>query len=147
MIGSGANLPTADHIVRYVPWSKLRRDGDDNIVGFLGVAFARKLGEDAPSYIWLEYFGGTKEYRVKESVYMFRSTIQVGKKSAFGIGNVGKVKSICDANGSTVRIVYDPVSGNSAHSEIRRFPIDDFELLEALAADAFVDLIKNSDIS
>lgn len=147
MIGPGANLPAADHIVRYVPWSKLRRDEDDNIIGFLGTAFERKPGEDAPSYIWLEFFPGTKEDQVKESVHVFRSTIQVGKKSAFGIGNVGVVKEICEANGAAVRIVYDPVEDNLAHSEIRRFPADDIELLEALAADAFVHLVKNAEIS
>jgi hypothetical protein len=29
------NLPDEDHVMRYVPWKKLRRDEDDNVLGFL----------------------------------------------------------------------------------------------------------------
>lgn len=146
MIGSGANLPEKDHVVRYVPWSKLRRDEEDNVLGFLGVAFALKPDEDAPSYVWLEYFEGGHPKRVKDSVHIFRATMDVGKKSAFAIGNVEKIRAICKEGGFSVRIVYDPIEENPAHSEIRRFPRDEHALLEALASEAFADLVKNSDV-
>ncbi len=70
--------------------------------------------------------------------------MDVGGKSAFGIGNVAKIKEVCRANGATVRIVYEPRDDNNSHSGIRRLPRDDFTLLEALAADAFVELIHNT---
>jgi hypothetical protein len=80
------------------------------------------------------------------SVKTFRQTITVRTKSAFGIGNVAKIKEIGRANGASVRIVYEPTDNNPSHSAIRRLPRDDLSLLEALAADAFVELVQNTAI-
>ena len=134
-------------MVRYVPWSRLRRDDEENVIGFLGEAFALKPDEKSPSYVWLEYFEGDRQKRIEHSVTTFRGTIKVGSKSAFAIGKIGKIKSICEENGFRVRVVYDPIDGNPAHSEIRKFPRDEVALLEALATEAFVDLVKNSDVT
>ncbi len=143
----GANLPDDHHVMRYVPWNRLRRDEDDNVIGFLGQAFALKPGEESLSVNWLEYFCGDRESNIRDSVIEFRRTIKVGKKSAFGIASVKKVKDTCSATaGVKVRVVYEPSEYNPAHSGIRRLPRDDFTLLDALAADAFSELIKNSGV-
>ena len=76
----------------------------------------------------------------------FRSTLTVGTKSAFGIGNVRKVKEVCRSRGVNVRIVYEPTDNNKSHSGIRRLPRDDAILLDALATDAFAELIHNTAI-
>jgi hypothetical protein len=140
------NLPNEDHVMRYVPWGKLRKDEDDKVLGFLGEAFKLKPDEDALSVNWLEYFDGDRETKIHESVKTFRSTLKVGSKSAFGIGNVSKIKEVCLAGGASVRIVYEPEDNNKSHSSIRRLPREDVMLLEALAADAFAELIHNSAI-
>jgi hypothetical protein len=67
-------------------------------------------------------------------------------ESAFGIGNVNKIKEVCRAYSASVRIVYEPKDNNPAHAGIRRLPRDDFALLEALATNAFVDLVHNAAI-
>jgi hypothetical protein len=141
------NLPDDDHVMRYVPWGKLRRDEDDNIVGFLGEAFKLRPDEDALSVNWLEYFEGDREARIQASVRTFRSTLRVGTKSAFGVGNVAKIKEVCRARSARVRIVYEPREDNQSHSAIRRLPRDDAILLDALAADAFAELIYNTVIA
>lgn len=146
MIANGMNLPDEDHVMRYVPWARLRRDEDDNVIGFLAEAFELRQNEQELSLNWLEYFDGTHEERSRASVEVFRNTRTVGKKSAFGIGNVGKIKEACSANGARVRIVYDPEDNNLAHSVIRRLPRDDLGLLEALAADCFIELVLNADV-
>jgi len=140
------NLPDNDHVMRYVPWGRLRRDGDDNVLGFLGVAFQRRANEDSLSVNWLEYFPGDRDTKIRASVTKFRETIHVGTKSAFGVGNVARVKNVCRANGARVRIVYEPTDDNLSHSGIRRLPRDDLSILDALAADAFVDLVQNTAI-
>ena len=142
------NLPDDDHVMRYVPWGKLRRDGDDNdnVLGFLGTAFKLKPDEDSLSVNWLEYFEGDRDAKIQASVRTFRSTLTVGTKSAFGIGNVRKVKEVCRSRGANVRIVYEPTDNNKSHSGIRRFPRDDTILLDALATDAFAELIHNTAI-
>jgi hypothetical protein len=141
-----ANLPNEDHVMRYVSWTKLRRDERDNVLGFLGEAFKRKPDEDSLSVNWLEHFDGDREAQIQASVRTFRRTITVGTKSAFGIGNVGKIKEVCRDRGASVRIVYEPTDDNKSHSGIRRLPRDDSILLDALAADAFAELIHNTAI-
>jgi hypothetical protein len=140
------NLPNEDHVMRYVPWRKLLRDEDNNVLGFLGEAFKLRVDEEYLSVNWLEYFDGDRETKIQASVRTFRSTLTVGTKSAFGVGNVDKIKEICHARGATVRIVYEPTDDNLSHSAIRRIPRDDAILLDALAADAFVELIHNAAI-
>jgi hypothetical protein len=142
-----ANLPDEDHVMRYVPWKKLLTDKDDNVLGFLGEAFKLKPNEPSLSVNWIEWFGGDREANIRAAVKMFRSKLKVGSKSAFGIGNVAKIKDVCRANGASVRIVHEPKDDNKSHSGIRRLPPDDFTLLDALAADAFVELIHNTAIS
>jgi hypothetical protein len=141
------NLPDEDHVMRYVPWGKLRRDGDDNVLGFLGEAFKLRPNENSLSVNWLEKFDGDREERILASVRMFRRTITVGTKSAFGVGNVIKIKEVCRARGVTVRIVHEPKDDNPSHSGIRRLPRDDAILLDALAADAFAELIHNTAVT
>jgi hypothetical protein len=140
------NLPDDHHVMRYAPWGKLRRDEDDNVLGFLGEAFKLRPDEDSLSVNWLEYFDGDHEAQIQASVKMFRRTITVGIKSAFGVGNVAKIKEVCRARGASVRIVYEPTDDNPSHSGIRRLPRDDEILLDSLAADAFAELIHNTTI-
>lgn len=141
-----SNLPDDHHVMRYVPWTRLRRDGEDNVLGFLPQAFQRR-DEEALSVNWLEWFEGERAAQITASVMMFRRSIDVGTKSAFGVGNVGKIKDVCRGCGANVRIVYEPTDDNPAHAGVRRLPRDDLPLLEALATDAFVELIHNTAIS
>jgi len=143
----GANLPDDHHVMRHVPWGRLRRDDADNVIGFLSQAFALKPDEESLSVNWLEYFGGDRKTNIRYSVLEFRRTYKVGKKSAFGIANVKQIKDTCSATaGVRVRVVYEPSRKNPAHSGIRRLPRDDLTLLDALAVDAFSELVKNSDV-
>jgi hypothetical protein len=147
--GRGTNLPNEDHVARYVPWGRLRRDGDDNVLGFLPQAFQRRENEDYLSVNWLEFHEGDRNTQIRYCVWAVRDSFgrPLGAKSAFAIGNVGKVKEICQKAGSRVRIVHeadDPK--NRAHSGIRRLPRDDLILLESLATDVFTDRVNNTDI-
>ena len=146
MISKGSNLPDEDHVMRYVPWARLRKDEDDNVVGFLPQAFELRKGEESLSVSWLEYFNGDRNQRIRESVNMFRKTREIGARSAYAIGNVLRIKEVCSAKGARVRVVCDPLKENPAHSEIRRLPPNDLGLLDALATQAFVDLVRNAGV-
>ena len=148
MMKKGADLPDDHHVMRYVPWSKLLKDEDENVIGFLAQAFALRPNEESLSVNWLEYFGGDRKANIRDSVLEFRRTLtSIGRKSAFGIANVKKIRDTCSATaGVKVRVVYEPSRKNPAHSCIRRLPLDDLTLLDALAADAFSELVRNSDV-
>jgi len=139
------NLRNEDHVMRYVPWGKLRRDGDDNVIGFLPQAFQLRPGEPSLSVNWLEFFPNP-ETRVRDCVWAMRKVRSVGAKSAFAIGNVGKIKDTCLKHGFSVRVVHEPKKCEPAHSAIRRLPPDDLTLLAALAEDAFIEMIHNAQV-
>lgn len=145
--GKGTNLPDEDHVIRYVPWGRLRRDDDDNVLGFLPQAFQRREGEEYLSVNWVEFYEGIRAARVCLSVWALRDCRKVGAKSAFAIGNVRQVKEVCQEAGAGVRIVHEPDEPtNPAHSAIRRLPREDLILLAALAEDAFTERVNNADI-
>lgn len=138
-------MPDEDHVMRYVPWGRLRRDEDDNVLGFNPDAFELRPGEESLSVDWMEFFSDPAT-RERDAVWAMRKTRGVGAKSAFAIGNVGKIKETCLVRGAKIRIVYEPEANNPAHSAIRRLPRDDIILLAALAEDAFARMVKNADI-
>jgi hypothetical protein len=143
------NLPDEDHVMRYVPWTRLDKDEDDNVRGFLPQAFELRDDEDGLSVNWVEYHDGDWETRIQASVNAIRGSFErgIGKKSAFGIGNVGKIKETCLASGARVRVIHAPKKPNLAHAEIRRLPRDYLTLLQALADDVFADIVYNSAIA
>src|SRR5271169_6779329 len=92
--GRSKNLPDEDHVIRYVPWTRLLKDEDENVIGFLPQAFQLRADEDYLSVNWLQYYDGDREAQIRLSVWAIRSTFEksLGAKSAFAIGNVAKVK-------------------------------------------------------
>jgi hypothetical protein len=146
--GKGTNLPNEDHVMRYVPWGRLRRDGDDNVLGFLPQAFQRREDEDYLSVNWLEFHVAERDTEIRLSVWAVRDSFEkpLGAKSAFAIGNVSRIKETCQRAGSRVRIVHEPEPNNPGHSGIRRVPRDDLILLETLAMDVFTERVNNADI-
>jgi hypothetical protein len=89
-----ANLRDEDHVVRHVPWGRLRRDDDDTVVGILPQALQRRPDEESLSVSWLEYFSDPAT-RIRDTVWAIRRSRTVGGKSAFAIGNVRKIKDTC----------------------------------------------------
>jgi hypothetical protein len=146
--GKGKNLPDEDHVIRYVPWRRLRKDEDDNVLGFLPQAFQLRPEEEYLSVNWVEYYDGDREGQIRLSVWAMRDSFEkLGAKSAFAIGNVAHIKKTCQGFGGRVRVVDEPdLPKNPGHSAIRRLPPDDLNLLDALAADAFTDRVNNIDI-
>ena len=140
------NLPDGDHVMRYVPWSRLITDETGNILGIFPHAFQLRGGETYLSVNWIEYFEGDSERRKCASVLAFRRTLQVGPKSAFGIGNVGEVKKVCSDSGAKARIIHRKRKDNEAHSAIYGIPPDDLNLLQSLAQDVFIEVVRNADV-
>jgi hypothetical protein len=85
--GKGKNLPDEDHVIRYVPWGRLRKDEDDNVLGFLPQAFQLRPEEDYLSVNWVEYHDGDRESQIRLSVWDMRDS--------FGKATWGK-KRLCN---------------------------------------------------
>jgi hypothetical protein len=142
----GTNIPDGDRIMRHVPWSKLRRDDNDNVVGFLPQAFERRVEEDALSVSWVDHHP-SRATAIDDAVREIRQIRKVGKTSAFAVALAGKVREICAAAGhSGIRIVHEPLDDWPSHAGIRRIPRDDLVLLEALATEAFTQMLPNQSV-
>ncbi len=154
MLKKNDPLPDKDRIVRNVPWKRLLRDDEENVLGFLGIAFELRRNETTStgfeqslSVNWLEYFTDP-ETRIRDCVWAMRKARKLGSKSAFAVGQVGKVKQVCLERGLKVRVIYEPEDGNLSHAGIRRLPPNDLSLMDALATEAFAsaEMVLNSDI-
>ena len=143
----GQKLPPEHHVVRYVPWSKLRKDENDNVLGVLGEAFRLRETEKGLSVTWLEYFEGDRPAQVIKSVKAIRaSNLRPGGKSGFAIGEIAAVTTACAERKHKIRVVHEPEDDNKAHASVRRLPRDDLELLELLATTAWSELVLNADV-
>ena len=135
------------HIVRYVPFSKLRKDEDDNVIGVLWTAFQRRESEDTLSGTWLEYFAGERDEMIARTVRAIRaSNIDVRPKSGFAIGRVDAIREACATKNHQIRILHEPEDDNHAHAVVRRLPRDDEDLLELIANTAWAEVVLNSTI-
>jgi hypothetical protein len=143
------NLPDEHHVIRHVPWTKLRRDEDDNVIGILPHALVRDKDHDSLSVNWIEYHDGDWATQMCESVWAIRRTrpsIGGRGKSRYAIGSISEIKRVCLSGGVRIRIIHEPIKDNPAHSGIRRLPNDDLTLLAALADDVFTDTVNNAAI-
>jgi len=147
-------LPPEHHLVRYVPWGKLRKDENDpeRVIGVLGTAFTLRPAEgiraqeEYLSTTWLEYFAGERQEKIVGSVRAIRaSKLEPRPKSAFAIGNVGRIAAVAADRNYKIRVLHEPVDDNKAHVAVRRWPADDMAFFELLAADAWSELVFNKD--
>lgn len=142
-------VPLEHHVVRYVPWSRLRKDEEDHVIGVLGAAFKLRGDEDYLSASWAEFFGGKHDECVAATVKAIRaSNVQVTPRSGFAVGNVGRIKDICfaDREKHKIRIIHEPEDDNKAHTAIRGWPRSNDPLLELIAEEAWSETILNSQI-
>ncbi len=140
-------LHPENHVLRHAPWSKLRKDENDSVIGVLGEAFKMRPVDTYLSTTALEYFPGDRQAQTVAAVQAMRaSRLNIPKKSGFAIGQVQRIKTTCLTQRHNIRVVHEPTDDNKAHVAVRRFPADDMELFQLLAADAWSQVVLNADI-
>jgi hypothetical protein len=145
-------IPDDNHIVRQIPWTKLRKDENDNVIGILGEAFKMRESESYLSANWLEYFSGSFDEQVISTIQEIRKCVTVKPKSGFAIGKVEAIKNICsEKKNCKIRIVYSPSKTkagyeNFTHVAVQSLPEEDMELFELLATEAWDHLVLNSSV-
>ena len=146
---SPTKLPPEHHIVRNVPWNKLRKDDGDpeNVIGVLGAAFIMRPVDDTLSTTWLEYFHGSKDMQIQSAVRAMRaSKLAIKSKSGFAVGMVRDIVSVAANKSYSIRILHEPEDDNRAHVAVRRWPREDMELFELLASEAWSQFVLNKDV-
>lgn len=145
-------IPDADRVVRYVPWSRLRRDEDDKVIGINPEALQLRAVPDSQSgweeYLsvsWIEYFPNNGS-QLEDCIRTMRLARQAGAKSFFAVANVGLLKKIALAHSVKVRVLHEPSGTDPSHAAIRRLPPDNLTLLATLAEEAFLEIVANCDV-
>ena len=109
-------LPSADHVARYVPKRCLLDSGRVD-----GLAFCLRPKEIGLSVSWLEGTGRmTKASQMDEVRRLTPLTMRPSAR--FAELNVGTTKRSLATAGRSLEIVHPPLSYNPAHSEIRGLP-------------------------
>jgi hypothetical protein len=142
-------VPNEHHVIRYVPWARLRKDEHENVLGVLGAAFKLRDTETYLSATWAEFFPGPYGDCVAAAIRTIRkSRIKVGGRSGFAVGNVQRVKDTCltDKQKYKIRVIHEPEDDNTAHAALLGWPRDNDPLLELLAEDAWAETILNKDV-
>ena len=84
------NLPPEHHVVRNVPWARLRKDDLDpeKVIGVLGDAFKLRDADDGVlSSTWVEYFAGSANEKIENAIKAMRaSKLEIKAKSGFVVG-------------------------------------------------------------
>lgn len=125
----------------------LRRDEDGYVIGIFPQALELRESETFLSVTWLEHFAADYEQALIEAVEAIRRQLDVKKNDGFAIGVVGKISEICDSLNVKVRVLHEPEPPeNTGHSALRGVPRDNLDLLDLLAAQAFVDTRISSEI-
>jgi hypothetical protein len=119
----------------------------EKVIGVLGEAFKMRPVENTLSTTWLEYFAGARREQIAAAVRAMRaSKIAIKTKSGFAIGNVGRIAAAAAARSCSIRVLHEPEDDNKAHVGVHRWPRDDMELFELLAAEAWSEFVLNGDI-
>lgn len=118
MLKPRQSLPDGDHLLRVVPYQRQRRDGDDNLVGFLPEAFTHRPDESYLSMYWLEYFGGTHAANLATCIAEIKAMRRPNRKTCYGVAQVTTVKRLDQQKRKPVRIVYAPSPNNPSHAAV-----------------------------
>lgn len=127
------------HVMRYVRKNRLRRDEDGNVIGILYQALELRDEETYLSVTSLEHFDPQYERGFILAAEAIRGQLTVKRNDGFSASEVGIFRGVCERFDRKVRVLHEPVDGNTGHVAIRRFPGENTELLDLLALDAFVD--------
>jgi hypothetical protein len=144
-------LPDDHCVVRYVPWARLRKDENDNVVGVLGAAFRLRNNEEYLSATWAEFFSASGcDENLACAVRAIRaSDMDVRPKSGFAVGKVGPIKARClaDQKRYKIRVIHERTSDNPGHAALRLWPRENEPLLELLAETDWSTTLLNLNVT
>lgn len=136
--------PIADdqHLLRWVRNRSVIRDPNSGaVLGVFADAFRLRGKENYLSAVWLEFHSGTEAQQNATAVNEFSAVVSVKPKDCFVRGQVGRIKAACADHGIAIRVVHEPEPGLAAHAAVRRYSDTKSELLEALATEAWAEIV------
>jgi len=141
-------LPDGATVARYVGYSKLRRDADDNPVGVLHTAFELRPNEEYLSAAHLDHFDGVRSEKLSALKAAYDPhPLQLKPNGAFALGEVAAIKTACASFARPVRIVNAPSAKLDCYVQVRQFKSDLIDLLNLLADEAWCDFVVVKDIA
>lgn len=149
-MAKGDAVADEDEVTRWIKRKLLGRDNDDNVIldefGRPAFVFPAAFGlgdeEDSLSVTWLQHFGEHRKQHLPAAAEAVRRTMKSGSlhaQSAFAIARVGPLKDAGANHDLKLRVLEDPVEGNTGHTEIRRYPHEMSAFQAVLAEETFAE--------
>jgi hypothetical protein len=135
-----SKVPDEDHVLRFVPHARVKRDADERPIGIFPQSFSHRDNEEYLSVTWLQYFGCGYESAYALAAHAIRSELRVGNKAAFVVAQVSQLVKACAANRVRARVLHEPTDKNPAHCALRGLQKAEDQLLALLAEEIFTDL-------
>jgi hypothetical protein len=144
-------IPDDNHVLRFAASNRLQRDEFDNVIALAPHAFSlREVDDGVLSVTWIEHFGRDNVNPVHEAVRTYRLSMDnpLGRNSAFGKARVDAIikSGFSHSKPRRLRVLHEPEDRNQGHAAVRRYTMDDHELMELLSSSAFTEIILNRDI-
>lgn len=141
MTADGDDLPNPSRVVRYVPYSRMEKDEDDNFLRPYPNAFEQREVDDYLSVTWCEFFEGSTGEQLRCAVEALRKSRRVGGKACFCLANTPEVLDAIENSGRRGRAVYLPEDDNPAHAGVYGIQPDDTLLQKRLADEVWCDYL------
>jgi len=139
-----SDLPDADHFARYVSGGCIVPDEDGDPQLTPG-AFRIRPGEEGLSGAWFECGGAHDAARVECIVAEWKSQdppFAIRKSGRIALACAGKVKAVSAVHSKKVKVRHEPAVGYLTYAQIRGLLEEDHAIVEAIARDAVVRLLR-----
>ena len=133
-------IPDADRVLRYAKWKDLRKDENDQILGFNPQTFQLRDQEDYLSASWVDYFKPAAG-SLSQALESFSRRRTVKAKDRFALGIVSRIKDACGQHGLRIRVTREVEPGFDEHCGLRQYR-NVAELLDLLAAEAWAQIVE-----
>lgn len=138
MTANGDDIPYDSRVVRYVPFGRMEKDENDQLLRPYPNAFERRLVDEELSVTWCEYFAGAPDQQLRCAIEAIRnSKLDVKSLACFCVAESPRLLDAIRTTGGQGRAVYLPEADNPAHAGIYGIDPENALLLQALACEVW----------
>jgi hypothetical protein len=140
------NIDLGHHVIRHIPWNRLMKDEQGQIVGCFPQAFYARDGETYLSVNWLEYFSGGKRAQLKGVLQHLAAVREIKLKQGLGICTVVGVHQAYAALSKKGRVIHTPNAKQDSYSRITKVLVTDRNLSDRIHALSCIEVVPISSL-
>jgi len=140
LTANGDDLPNNSRVVRYVPYARMEKDENDQLLRPYPNAFERRAVDEELSVTWCEFFAGAPNQQLRCAIEAIRnSKLDVKSRACFCVAETPRLLDTIQIAGGQGRAIYLPEDGNEAHAGITGIDPENALLLQCLADEVWCE--------